>query len=179
MHQHSRIATQALERPTHKLRCCKPLINRHKQRQLSFTAFAAMRGQLIRYGSKSAQVAFICDPPSPRALILLGGLTDGLLALPYVDALVARLAPAGWCLVQAQLSSSYQVRSGGCRACSQCCWVHAAWIRAYGSATDHKQPPSTAPYQRLHASSMHLSIRGPYSTPRRVMRHGPSCVCPS
>lgn len=89
------------------------LTKRHQQsHQLRFRAYvpkATMHGQLIRYGKNSAQVGFICDPPASKALILLGGLTDGLLALPYVNALVEELAPKGWCVVQAQLRSSYQV----------------------------------------------------------------------
>jgi hypothetical protein len=74
-----------------------------------------MHGVIFRYGPGSAQVAFRSSVPSaaaagapPRHLVLVGGLTDGLLALPYAPQLSSSAAAAGYELVQAQLSSSYQ-----------------------------------------------------------------------
>jgi hypothetical protein len=86
-----------------------------------------MHGVLFRYGPAPAQVAFRSapgaapgggasphpppppHPPPRRHLVLVGGLTDGLLALPYAEALAAEAEGTGYTLVQAQLSSSYQV----------------------------------------------------------------------
>lgn len=43
-----------------------------------------------------------------RFLVLLGGLTDGLMFAPYVEPLAVATAQMGWTLVQGQVSSSYQ-----------------------------------------------------------------------
>lgn len=82
-----------------------------------------MQGTLFRYGSGPAQIAFCSSsssgssgaagaapapaPPLRRHLVLVAGLTEGLLALPYAPALAAAAARAGYALVQAQLTSSY------------------------------------------------------------------------
>lgn len=93
-----------------------------------------MQGTLFRYGPGPAQIAFrstntsstrTAPPASPpagepgasaaaaarpeptRCLVLVAGLTEGLLALPYAGALAAAAAERGYSLVQAQLSSSY------------------------------------------------------------------------
>ena len=69
-----------------------------------------MRGELVRFGA--GRVAFCSGPGPPgpeRALVFVGGLTDGLLATWYVEALgeeLARLDPP-WGLVQPLLSSGY------------------------------------------------------------------------
>ncbi|GBF96132.1 hypothetical protein Rsub_08880 [Raphidocelis subcapitata] len=82
-----------------------------------------MQGWLIRYGPGPAQLAFRSGsggasggggPRTPRALVLVAGLTDGLMALPYVPQLEAAAEAAGYSLVQAQLSSSYQGWGVGC-----------------------------------------------------------------
>ncbi|KAF6261958.1 hypothetical protein COO60DRAFT_1625154 [Scenedesmus sp. NREL 46B-D3] len=54
-----------------------------------------------------------CNSKHPRCsgqlhLVLVGGLTDGLLFAPYREKLAAAAAGLGWSLVQAQLTSSYQ-----------------------------------------------------------------------
>lgn len=67
-----------------------------------------MQGTLFTYGPKSTQRAFKSANASARQLVLIGGLTDGLLFASYAPALAIRLAALGWGLTQAQLSSSYQ-----------------------------------------------------------------------
>ena len=69
-------------------------------------------GRLYRYRtSPNALQAFESpgtDPPlSDKFCIYLGGLTDGLLACAYVDALAAECQRRGWSLVQPVISSSY------------------------------------------------------------------------
>ena len=73
-----------------------------------------MQGALFRYGPAPAQVAFCSAAPSfPRHhLVLIAGLTEGLHGLPYTEQLSAAAAGAGYALVQAQLTSSYQVARG-------------------------------------------------------------------
>jgi hypothetical protein len=84
-----------------------------------------MQGWILRYGPGPAQLAFRsggggttagsgsgAPPRTPRALVLVAGLTEGLWALPYVPQLEAAAEGAGYALVQAQLSSSYGVRLG-------------------------------------------------------------------
>jgi pimeloyl-ACP methyl ester carboxylesterase len=66
-----------------------------------------MEGVLLKYGDQPAHVAFLSGGAARRHLVLVGGLGDGLLSLPYAPALAACLPPAGWALVQAQLRSSY------------------------------------------------------------------------
>ncbi|KAF8063709.1 SPAPB24D3.06c [Scenedesmus sp. PABB004] len=73
----------------------------------------AMQGTLFKYGPGAAHVAFKSQPPAhgvapapARAVVLLGGLTDGLLFAPYAPHLERAAARLGWTLVQAQLSSS-------------------------------------------------------------------------
>eukprot|EP00803_Ostreobium_quekettii_P001668 evm.model.scf_2612.2 EVM.evm.TU.scf_2612.2 scf_2612:17594-20865(-) len=66
-----------------------------------------LQGALFRYGDKSAQVAFQSGSHG-RHVVLVGGLTDGLLFAPYAEGLARALDGIGWSLVQAQLTSSYQ-----------------------------------------------------------------------
>ncbi|CAI7814586.1 unnamed protein product, partial [Closterium sp. NIES-54] len=54
----------------------------------------------------SSQVAFR-SYDFPRHVIILGGLTDGLLPTQYTARLASELAAAHWSLLQTQLSSSY------------------------------------------------------------------------
>eukprot|EP00878_Enallax_costatus_P007375 GHUV01007724.1.p1 GENE.GHUV01007724.1~~GHUV01007724.1.p1 ORF type:complete len:336 (+),score=52.69 GHUV01007724.1:260-1267(+) len=77
-----------------------------------------MQGTLFKYGPGSAHIAFkhalssSKQPPKPssapgsRYIVLVGGLTDGLLFAPYCQQLADTLTD--WTLVQAQLTSSYQ-----------------------------------------------------------------------
>ncbi|KAI4369612.1 hypothetical protein MLD38_018035 [Melastoma candidum] len=64
------------------------------------------RGVLFKYGPKPAQVAFKTGDYKQQA-IFIGGLTDGLLATDYLEALAVALDKEGWSLVQMLLSSSY------------------------------------------------------------------------
>ncbi len=68
-----------------------------------------MQGTLIKYGPSPTHVAFLSNQPKahPRHLVLVGGLTDGLLFAPYAPHLAAAAQKNGFTLVQAQLSSSY------------------------------------------------------------------------
>lgn len=70
-----------------------------------------MQGTLFKFGPSSAQLAFKSHTASSsrRQLVLLGGLTDGMLFAPYAAQLAAEAERHGWGLVQAQLTSSYQV----------------------------------------------------------------------
>ncbi|EFN58570.1 hypothetical protein CHLNCDRAFT_140723 [Chlorella variabilis] len=65
-----------------------------------------VQGTLFRYGSAAANVAFMSGR-HPRHVVLVGGLTDGLLFAGYCHPLAARLHAAGWSLVQALLSSCH------------------------------------------------------------------------
>ena len=65
-----------------------------------------MDGVLFKYGPGAAHVAFASGARHRRHVVLVGGLTDGLLALPYAAALAAGLEAQRWGLVQAQLGSS-------------------------------------------------------------------------
>eukprot|EP00210_Caulerpa_lentillifera_P000714 g691.t1 len=66
-----------------------------------------MKGELFRYGQNSAQVAFQSGNHR-RHLVLIPGLTNGLLSLPYAPGLAATLDSQSWSLVQPLMSSSYQ-----------------------------------------------------------------------
>eukprot|EP00877_Chromochloris_zofingiensis_P007835 jgi/Chrzof1/3304/Cz12g20080.t1 len=67
-----------------------------------------MQGLLFKYGHKSTHVAFMSNPQHKQHIVLVGGLTDGLLPTPYCAALTSAAKQLGWSVVQAQLSSSYQ-----------------------------------------------------------------------
>lgn len=76
----------------------------------------AMQGVLFKYGPGSAHVAFRSPATAKHPhchgqlhLVLVGGLTDGLLFAPYCQKLAEAVGGLGWQLVQAQLTSSYQV----------------------------------------------------------------------
>lgn len=74
-----------------------------------------MQGTLFRYGPASIHLAYKSGKHA-KHLVCLGGLTDGLLFAPYVQLLSQAVEEKGWSLVQAQLSSSYQVRAPCCSA---------------------------------------------------------------
>lgn len=68
-----------------------------------------LEGSLFRYRTSPSLQAFESPPRHghTRFCIYVGGLTDGLLACPYVEALGALCDSKGWALVQPLLSSSY------------------------------------------------------------------------
>jgi len=68
-----------------------------------------MAGTLFQFKSQQANLqAFESGPAgAARKLIVLGGLSDGMLACPYVPQLGEALAAEGWSLVQPNLRSSY------------------------------------------------------------------------
>ena len=72
---------------------------------------AGMAGVLFQYKGKAGNLqAFESGPPrARRKLVMLGGLSDGMLACPYVPALAEALAAEGegWSVVQPNLRSSY------------------------------------------------------------------------
>lgn len=68
-------------------------------------------GTLTRYGPAGPQVALLAGAPGvARAVVLVGGLTDGLLFAPYVATLTDALARRGWAAVHASLQSAWTVR---------------------------------------------------------------------
>lgn len=67
---------------------------------------ATMEGTLLRYGSGSCHVAFTSGKHL-RHVLVVGGLTDGLMATRYVGPLAAAVDRCGWCLTQTLLSSSH------------------------------------------------------------------------
>eukprot|EP00879_Flechtneria_rotunda_P009118 GHRR01009546.1.p1 GENE.GHRR01009546.1~~GHRR01009546.1.p1 ORF type:complete len:358 (+),score=102.20 GHRR01009546.1:188-1261(+) len=74
-----------------------------------------MQGVLFKYGQAPTHIAFKSPPAvqHPRCkgqlhLVLVGGLTDGLMFAPYCQQLASAVGSMGWTLVQAQLTSSYQ-----------------------------------------------------------------------
>jgi len=75
-------------------------------------AMAALTGSLFRYRGASwpAPLQAFESPSSHSHVnycVYVGGLTDGLLACSYVEALAAELDKRGWALVQPILSSAY------------------------------------------------------------------------
>lgn len=68
-----------------------------------------MAGTLFQFKSQQIHLqAFESGPNhADRKLIVLGGLSDGMLPCPYVPQLGHALAAEGWSLVQANLRSSY------------------------------------------------------------------------
>ncbi|GLC57312.1 hypothetical protein PLESTB_001210500 [Pleodorina starrii] len=70
-----------------------------------------LSGSLVRYGSAGPQVAFLVGAAKARpakAVVMVGGLTDGLLFAPYVERLSAELSRRGWLAVHASIQSSWQ-----------------------------------------------------------------------
>lgn len=71
-----------------------------------------LAGTLFEYDSARKLVAFETAPPQQgtcegKFAIFVGGLCDGLLAVPYIGPLAEALNARGWSLVQPLLSSSY------------------------------------------------------------------------
>ena len=57
-------------------------------------------------------------PPAPNVLVFIGGLSDGLLTVPYLQQLANGLETVNstlgnWCLVQTLISSSYNGWTSG------------------------------------------------------------------
>jgi len=73
-------------------------------------ASVAMEGRLVKYGDSSHSVAFLSASSRPHQvhLIMIGGLTDGLMACRYVPKLATELDTLGVQLVQPLLGSSHQ-----------------------------------------------------------------------
>ena len=64
------------------------------------------KGVLHKYNE--TQVAFELPPADlPNVLIMIGGMTDGLLTVPYAVGLSRVLEPLGYSVVQIQMRSSY------------------------------------------------------------------------
>jgi len=66
-----------------------------------------MFGELKIYNKNKRLVLFDSDPSLSNKFIFVGGLTDGLLALPYLDYLSEILKKFNYSLIQPILSSSY------------------------------------------------------------------------
>ena len=66
-------------------------------------------GQIARYGPRPAHLLQLSGSHE-RQVVLVGGLTAGLLAVPFVPQLAQKLEGLGWGLAQAQLQSCFNVR---------------------------------------------------------------------
>lgn len=67
-----------------------------------------MQGELFRYSEAKRLVAFASgDLNAPTCLVLIPGLTDGLLALSYCEVLSQKCASNGITLIQPVFQSSY------------------------------------------------------------------------
>lgn len=81
------------------MQCLRPLVSHCR-------CTVPLQGLLFRYGPAPANVAFM-TAQHKRHVVIIGGLTDGLLACKWVPPLAQRLDHAGWSVVQPLLSSSY------------------------------------------------------------------------
>eukprot|EP01065_Artemidia_motanka_P034582 TRINITY_DN4215_c0_g3_i2.p1 TRINITY_DN4215_c0_g3~~TRINITY_DN4215_c0_g3_i2.p1 ORF type:complete len:375 (+),score=128.06 TRINITY_DN4215_c0_g3_i2:102-1127(+) len=68
----------------------------------------AHRGQMIVFNSNPWRrlTAFHCGD-APRAVVIIGGQSDGFFSLNYIESLTIELVKAGWSVVQALFSSWY------------------------------------------------------------------------
>ena len=72
---------------------------------MRFLDTRSMPGHLFQYAP--GRQAFASQPPPfARCAILVGGLSDGMLACPYAPALTDALAKEGWATVQPPLRTS-------------------------------------------------------------------------
>lgn len=72
-------------------------------------SFPPQKGVIHEYANKKTAFEFDNgDKESPNAVIFIGGLTDGLLTVPYVPDIHKEGLPAGWGIFQILFSSSYQ-----------------------------------------------------------------------
>lgn len=68
---------------------------------------SSFEGTIHKYNA--SKVAFEFTPTKlPKVLIMIGGMTDGLLTVPYVVNLPPVMEPLGYSVVQIQLTSSFQ-----------------------------------------------------------------------
>ena len=73
---------------------------------MRFLDTRSMPGHLSQYAP--GRQAFASQPPPfARCAILVGGLSDGMLACPYAPALTDALAKEGWATVQPLLRTSH------------------------------------------------------------------------
>jgi len=78
-----------------------------KQETMTFSR--DLTGTLFKYGVYGWHAAFDSGPvASNKVAVLLGGLTDGLMSLPYTPELCERLHADGWRVVQPLMQSSHQ-----------------------------------------------------------------------
>ena len=64
-----------------------------------------MLGTLIRYGVNCEHLAFISSPQHKKHVLLISGLTEGLMSIAYASPLASALDKIGWSLVQVQVSN--------------------------------------------------------------------------
>lgn len=62
-----------------------------------------MQGILSRYGEACEHVAFISNPHHNKHVLLISGLTEGLMSIAYAQPLSLTLDKIGWSLVQVQV----------------------------------------------------------------------------
>mmetsp|Transcript_25646 Transcript_25646/g.65914 ORF Transcript_25646/g.65914 Transcript_25646/m.65914 type:complete len:277 (-) Transcript_25646:41-871(-) len=70
-------------------------------------ATPAMNGCLFVYDPPRNLCGFASPKVEKKALVLIGGLTDGLMPTVWTTEITDRIAPQGWCTVQVLLQSSY------------------------------------------------------------------------
>lgn len=64
-------------------------------------------GELFTFEKESNLVAFESGLVTDKTVVFIGGLGDGLNAVPYLEPLEESLTSFGWSLTQVQLSSSF------------------------------------------------------------------------
>lgn len=99
----------------------RPLLHPRPAQEMS--SLGGLAGELFVYSETKRLVAFRSGvsnkSPPQKVLVLIGGLTDGLMATPYVKPLSEAIGDE-WALVQCLLRSSYQgwgtssLKSGAC-----------------------------------------------------------------
>jgi hypothetical protein len=67
-----------------------------------------MHGLIANYGTKPSQIVHLSGEHK-RHLVLVGGMTAGLLPVPFAKKLAGKLEAMQWTLVQAQLQTCFQV----------------------------------------------------------------------
>mmetsp|Transcript_9866 Transcript_9866/g.21114 ORF Transcript_9866/g.21114 Transcript_9866/m.21114 type:complete len:276 (+) Transcript_9866:33-860(+) len=67
----------------------------------------AMNGSLFVYDPSRNLCGFASPKVGKKALVLIGGLTDGLMPTVWTTEITDRIALQGWCTVQVLLQSSY------------------------------------------------------------------------
>lgn len=75
---------------------------------MAFKSLIWMKGELYIYDKEKRLTAFESGPEDAEScIVVIGGLTDGFLSLPFVPKLMEECGKIGWCCVQVHLSSSY------------------------------------------------------------------------